>query len=646
MKELSERQIAARRAFVFLSRRMNEISDGDQRLLRLLNLSVSRVLLRYVDRSEPNVSAGLVVTRHVLAIYHVRDWLKASLVNDVPWLRNLDDKERPKKLMKCRDLEDLVREADKDMRKQNAAIARKPLSAGEEALEFECADGWSIVRLLAPSALDRESSFMQHCIGNGAYDVRVGSEGFRYLSLRDPAGKPHGTMELFEDRLIQFQGKQNVSPLEKYLRIALPFFRQRRIQCTYANCGLVTDEAGETYLVHELPEQIVVWGDHLVLRSSPERKVTLPKVIHMNGSLSLVGVFENIPDRIVVSGDFWIERLAQDGSTGGETGETSFDTLPPKIHVSRNMHMRHIPVTELPSDMRVEGHLDVAGTGITALPKGLRCGSLDICYTEVKEFDTMHFTSEKLKAPFRKLEARYSKLERIVGDARFSKLDLTASKLAKLPECLHVEGDLNIDRTLVTVLPDDMTVRGSLRADKCDITCLPTTLNVSGYAIFDETVVRLPEKFRMPGTLSVRWGEVETMAEDIEAENIILIQSKLPGLPARIRTGHLHLDGTSVRRIDGDVEVQKLDVGEDFEHLGVDVRVLERIEVHCRERKKGSSYCIAKMNEIDARAMLQDKGKLDFRGIDEVPVDPRWKAEFLKMFDDVFDSEQKLGAAA
>lgn len=647
-KDLSEGQLAGRRAFYYLSLRMKEICDGDQALWRLMNLSVSRVLLPHVDRANPNPSAGVTVAKVAAAIYHVRDWLKSSLVNDVPWLRNVNEKGVPKKLLKCRDMGDLVREADKDMRKQNAAIARKPLVNGDEALEFECAHGWKIVRLLTPAALDRESGIMQHCIGNGAYDARLADDQFRYLSLRDPSGKPHGTMELCGDRLIQFQGKQNATPLEKYVRIAMPFFRERRISCTDADCGLVTDETYETYSVYEMPESLVVRGRHLVLKSTSERKLRLPKFIQTTGSLALAGVFENVPECILVGGDLAIDRRSSDGYVGGEHGETSFDRLPARIHVLGDMTIRHIPVTELASDMRVEGRLDVAGTGITVLPNSLRCGSLDICYTAVKEFDTVHFISEKPEPRRRILEARFSKLERIVGDARFSKLDLSGSALVELPKGLRVDGDLNIDFTPVRHIPDDIEVGGSLRVDKCAIPCLPEHLNVRGYAYFDHSVVRLPLVFRMPGSLCIRDGVIEAMAEDIEAENILLIGSALPGLASRIRTGKLHLDRTSVRRIEGDVAVRELDVCEDFQHLGDDVRVSKKISVHCREPRNGPRYCIAELTESDARAMLKKKGKLDFRGVRKVPKieDPEEIAADRRTFKEINDLAVRFGAAA
>ncbi|MCV9964146.1 PcfJ domain-containing protein [Pararhizobium sp. BT-229] len=620
------------------------LSSYDPRLQELLFHSVARVLQGHVGPHPANLFS--VVNENHHAITHVRDWLKSSIVNDVPWLRNVDDEGRPKKLMKCRDLDDLVREADKDMRKQNAAIARKPLVEGDETLEFECAEGWSILRLLTPAALDRESALMQHCIGNGAYDDRLSDDRFRYLSLRDPAGKPHGTMELCDDRLIQFQGKQNAAPLEKYVRIALPFLTERGIDCNWADCGIVTDENRQNYLIHELPERLVVKSQYLTLRSGPERKITLPKFIYTTGSLELLGVFENIPKTIIVEGDLVIGRLRLPQAEY----PTSFDQLPGKIHVFGDLCMRQLPVSQLPSDMRVEGRLDAAGTGITSLPAELRCGSFDLCYTAVTQFDTVHFIpdEERRRDRHRVLEARFSKLERIVGEPLFDKLDLTASSLVELPVGLRVFGDLNIERTRVTALPGDMTVGGSLRGDECQITCLPSMLNVGGYAHFDRSVVRLPKKFRMPGTLCVRWGDVEAMAEDIEAENILLIESKLSGLPARIRTGHLHLDRTSVRRIEGDVMVRQLDVCEDFEYLGGEVRISKQISIHCRDRKKGPPYCIAELSESDARAMLKKKGKLDFRSSRKLPkvIDQEWEAEARQSFQRIYDLALRLGEAA
>jgi hypothetical protein len=641
------RNHADKYAGALLAGRVKPLALGDNALFDVLNHSVVRVLTKVVDLSDPGTSVDIVFRREFRPIIHVRDWLKAALFNDVPWLRNLDDTGRPKKLVKCRDLNELVREADKDMRKQNAAIVRKPLAQGEEALVFACADGWSIVRLITPAALDRESVIMQHCIGNGAYDDRLADDRFRYLSLRDPAGNPHGTMEIDGKNLIQFQGKQNATPLEKYVQIALSFFVEQGIDCNEAGCGLVTDADGLNYFHHELPERLVVKTERLTLRSTPERKIKLPKFIHTTGSLELVGVFENIPERLLIEQDLEIVRLDRKGELGTTEHLSSFDVLPSKIHVFGDCRMRQLPMSQLPSDMRVEGHLDVAGTGIKSLPSELRCGSIDICYTDVTEFDTVHFIPEEQRQRGRRvLEARFSKLEKIVGEPIFHRLELTASKLAELPAGLIVTGDLSVDQTSVTVLPEDMTVGGSLRADMCSIRCLPSFLNVKGGAYFDRSVVGMPMKFSMPGTLLIRWGVVEVMAQDIEAENIILLESKLPGLPARIRTGQLNLDKTSVRTVEGDVVVRQLDVCEDFQHLGPQVRISGRIEVHCRARKEGPCYCIAELTEGDARAMLKDKGVLEFRKVTKLPKirDLEFEAAAFQSFKRIFAMARQFGA--
>lgn len=83
-------------------------------------------------------------------------------------------------------------------------------------------DGYYVVRLMTPEALDRESGVMQHCIGQGAYDHKLEDGNFVYLSMRDRFGKAHATMELDVRPvrgpiLVQCQGKQNRPPEAAYV---------------------------------------------------------------------------------------------------------------------------------------------------------------------------------------------------------------------------------------------------------------------------------------------------------------------------------------------------------------------------------------------------------------------------------------------
>ncbi len=158
-------------------------------------------------------------------IRHITDWLKAAVGNDEAWLKHLDDRGRPKKLMKFSSMEDITKEANKAMLKAAQRFSAVKLVEGDEELYAELQDGFYVVRLLTPAALDRESAQMQHCIGNGGYDKALANPDNLYLSLRDKHGKAHATLEVNDGKLIQLQGKQNTVPVDKYLDVLVPFLK-------------------------------------------------------------------------------------------------------------------------------------------------------------------------------------------------------------------------------------------------------------------------------------------------------------------------------------------------------------------------------------------------------------------------------------
>jgi hypothetical protein len=197
---------------------------GDcRRLSELLAYSLGRVLLKKARRG----GAVLDVQPAENRFDHVVDWLVAALENGDPWLDNVDEKGRPRKLMKFSDVESILREADRAMLRFARQQAGVRLAEGHEEVAFTHPDGWYVVRLLTPEALDRESGQMQHCIGQGAYDARLKDPAFAYYSLRDPYGKAHATMEAdMRDMVpIQIQGKQNREPLPQYIDRMLGFMK-------------------------------------------------------------------------------------------------------------------------------------------------------------------------------------------------------------------------------------------------------------------------------------------------------------------------------------------------------------------------------------------------------------------------------------
>ena len=95
-----------------ISDTITSLGGGNARLAELLSYCIGRLCLKSVkagDSWEYDLAK--------IDVDHVVDWLKAALINDVDWLKNVDDQNRPKKLMKFGDFNSVIQEADKAMLK-------------------------------------------------------------------------------------------------------------------------------------------------------------------------------------------------------------------------------------------------------------------------------------------------------------------------------------------------------------------------------------------------------------------------------------------------------------------------------------------------------------------------------------------------
>ena len=256
-KGLTEEQVTGLRHFLAI-----QVSEEDTTaVLPLLEASVGRIAAHNVRRHNaealadgyslctrmpPGYTAGqhsVLRAQRGIAIDdldHIIDWLKASVLASAPWLRNTDAEGRPRKLLKCRSYADLIREADKAMDRVNAQRA-KALGPDDEEHVADLAEGFKLVRLLTPAALDLESSRMRHCVGHGSYDGGVEDGSIEIYSLRDPLDRPVVTIEIDVDTVnlepdgvlsagvrtyrdvSQVQGRRNEEPDPAHLAILKPF---------------------------------------------------------------------------------------------------------------------------------------------------------------------------------------------------------------------------------------------------------------------------------------------------------------------------------------------------------------------------------------------------------------------------------------
>lgn len=285
---------------------------------QLLMLSLGRVWFKHM-KSAPqfvDVPATEQMMRFHAELQHIADWIEAAIVNDEPWLKNVDAQGRPKKLMKFSTLDQIVREADKAMLKGAQKALGIRLIEGAESLVAKLEDGFYIVELHTPAALDRESAYMQHCIGMGAYDNRLNKGSHRYLSLRDPAGKPHVTIELsrvpnlsidppsrstkytravahvseeaapdgFYWTIMQYQGKQNRAPIAKYTDILVPYLKECKFGISSHANGLnyIVDRNLNWHPVSNLPDTLDIEVFILGAKNNeddPRERFRLPKTL-------------------------------------------------------------------------------------------------------------------------------------------------------------------------------------------------------------------------------------------------------------------------------------------------------------------------------------------------------------------------------
>ncbi|MER8573359.1 PcfJ domain-containing protein [Mesorhizobium sp. M1409] len=83
-------------------------------------------------------------------------------------------------------------------------------------------DGYKLVKLLTPEALDLESRRMHHCVGHGSYDAGLAAGNHEIYSLRDRKGRPVATVKINRGEIDQIKGKRNASPEARHMAVLKP----------------------------------------------------------------------------------------------------------------------------------------------------------------------------------------------------------------------------------------------------------------------------------------------------------------------------------------------------------------------------------------------------------------------------------------
>jgi hypothetical protein len=537
---------------------MEKLAEGDVRLFELLKQSVIRQLERELARSpDALLQYEIFFNRPRSQLEHVRDWLRASIVSDAPWLSKVDANGIPKKLAKLGSFDALLREADKQMARANTRLEiGTELVAAEEELDMEFQDGWRMVRLLTVGALDRESVRMQHCIGHGGYDKRLLDRKHAYLSLRDPANKPHATLEIVKANAVtsghveQLVGKQNSSPKRCYLERLATYLELRSIVVNQEE--LVSDIHGRVYLYDDLPERLET-NSNVTFRSGGVRR--MPKVIHAC-SVHFIGGFDVMPDEVVaernltLEGDMPIPLDLKIGGTLRIVGNRVADRLPSGLEVE-NLILLQTPRLTLPPGLTVNGQLRINASdmAITSIPEDARFREVYISGLDIEVFDTAGFMPPRTsddRGP--KLVASRSKLREIRGEKRFSHLDISFTGLEKLPDDLVVTRFLDISKTAITHLPERVVPKIMLVARECRDLTLPGFLDCEEVRLSGSNV-RFPKHVSSIGDVIMEKSVILRPPYSFKAKALVFDGAVCEKLPTVVEAEFLSLRGTDARSL-------------------------------------------------------------------------------------------------
>jgi hypothetical protein len=442
--------------------------DQDGRVQLLLTYCLGRLFMKELGKGgDWRALAASVDERHIA------DWLRAAVVNGDPWLANVDELDRPRKLMKFGSVEQVAAEADKAMAKANQAVVGH-VADGEEFV-MDLGNGMYVVRLLTPEALDYESSVMQHCIGHGGYDDSLSRNDRHFFSLRSGSAKPHVTIDIdvASGWVNEMKGKQNAHPDPAYVTALTPFFKSRPELQFMRHTGLVFDQHRNLVHVRSLPDGTVLEGD---LRINGGGELVLPRNLTVKGDMEITFVKKvTLPENLNVGGTFMIEGSAVEGRIENLVVEGWSAFLVDLTH-------------EAPSFLgRVKAeHIGFDNTRMTVLPE-LEVDSLALERMPISDLSTV---SELVGLKLLRL-TDLPNVKGLPAPTELGKLELSELPIRDFAE-LPAADDIVFSKMDIGGLPDNLTVPGTLTFVSCTMEALPRGLTVGNIAFIETTAPDFP----------------------------------------------------------------------------------------------------------------------------------------------------------
>lgn len=282
-------------------------------------------------------------------------WLYSAVQNNEEWLKKLDAKGRPKKLVNIGTLDQALHIAKKyedHVKSKYDPESKTDIMDVDISFVDNVSNDIHVVKLLTPKALDRESDFLGHCIGNDGYDSALLNRESVFYSFRDIENKPLMTLQAdyLTKRLVQCRTKNNGRAKDKLLECLNVFAKKYGIYSHEMVCDFYLFAHGQfSNDIYDLSHLDTISGN--LTYHNPERKVFLAKKLTFNGNLSFYGYnFKNLklPSDISVVENFSIISCP------------FIKKLPRRIVVGNSFDLAFCPlIKDVPPLPRVAGHYQI-----------------------------------------------------------------------------------------------------------------------------------------------------------------------------------------------------------------------------------------------------------------------------------------------
>jgi len=291
--------------------------------------------------------------------------------------------------------EQAFKQADEWTKRLQKKKAKKEGEGTDYNILKEFGDGFFWAELISRNATMAEGQKMGHCVGGESYWRGIQDGRIKIISLRDPNGDPHATIEydIGSKTIKQIKGKGNRGVVAKYIDHVLDFisnppFPIRSIYETDVRLnGLIKSKGGYLSLI-KLPDGAHLEGDFDLSSKFQGESFNLPANLTVEGNLTLSNTATLKPNTTVTE----TLKLAENTSSlpsGLKVGSltmfrSKLSNLPEDIQIEFNLNAEFSDLNSIPP-LKIKGDLTISDTPIKSLPEGLDVGGeLDIMNTQIQ----------------------------------------------------------------------------------------------------------------------------------------------------------------------------------------------------------------------------------------------------------------------